>query len=255
MLGIGGNYAGSEALAAMLGDDRPFFSLEMPGLANQDVPKASIEDIVARLRAEIHALSIGERCILLGACAGAFVVYELARRLAADGFAVEHVIMLDPPPSGPERARRLSSFDRWRQLAVPRFIAARVWLTLRTFVALDKSQRAAFLRQKMAVAREIVARRDLLRESRIEVQVTRVREAASAALTKFVPSAYGGRVTLIMGERRPPAEARTAAARWAALCTGSFDTAYVPGKNSGLMLKSPNVEVVASRMRTLLAEH
>ena len=252
LLGVGGNYLGSETLAASLGDDRPFYSLDMPGLAGESAPQARVDDVVDRLRGAILAHAKDRSCVLIGACAGALVVFELARKLEADGIHVEHLLMMDPPPSGAERARRMSSFGLWRRLAVPRFVVARVWLALRLLVTLDKHKRREFVRQKIAVAREIFHRHDLLREARTEVHVTQVREAASAALGSFVPHAYAGRTALLMGERFSADKAAAAASYWRGRCTGAFEVRQVPGKDTGAMLRSPNVETVAARIRALL---
>src|SRR5207249_6637190 len=103
----------------------------------------------------------------------------------------------DPPPTGSRRERRMGSCTLWRRLALPRFVAGRVWLGMRTFRALDAAERLRFVREKVKVARDIIERRDLLRESRHELQFARVAEATSAALTRFTPGEYDGRVTLV----------------------------------------------------------
>ena len=181
MLGIGGNYVAYAAIAKTLGDDQPFYSLEMPGLEGADMSLERIEDVVAHLRAEIREVHAGKPCVLLGACAGALVVFELARCLAAEGCPVDQVIMLDPPATGAKRSRRLSSHRLWRQLIMPRFLLARLLLTLRTLVALRGESRRAFLKEKLSVLREILTERDLLRASRREMQVARTLEEIGRA--------------------------------------------------------------------------
>lgn len=255
MLGVGGNYRGADALAAGLGGNRPFFSLEMPGLAGEDTPQDSVDRIVARLRGEVLAQATERKCVLMGSCGGALVVYELARQLAADGLDIEHVLMLDPPASGSERSRRLGYFSWWRRLSLPRFVAARVWLAMRVMVQLDSKRRREFLRQKISVAREIISRKDLLRESRNELHVAKVREATSAALSKYQTLAYAGRVTLLMGDRYSKGDVTQTSDYWRSRCKGSFAVMRVPGKDSGAMLKSPQVEVVAARLQALLDEY
>jgi len=253
MLGVGGNYVGAEALAARLGSGHPFYSLEMPGLAGESAPQAQVNEVVAKLLDEIRSRAGERRCVLMGACAGALVVHELARQLESDGFAVEHLLMVDPPPSGAQRARRMSSFSLWRALAVPRFVIARGWLALRLLTTMERERRREFLRQKVAVLREIFRRRDLLRESREELQVNRVREATSAALGRFVPETYAGRTVLLMGERFSSTEAQAVADYWRGRCTGRFEVTHVPGKDTGAMLRAPHVDKVAERVRDLLA--
>ena len=254
LLGIGGNYLGSELLAARLGGDRPFYSLNMPGLAGESAPQSRVDDVVNCLRGVILAHAKARSCVLMGTCAGALVVHELAGRLELDGIHVEHLLMLDPPPNGAERAAHLSSFGLWRRLAIPRFVAARVWLALRLLATLDRTKRRAFLRQKMAVAREIFSRRDLLRETRTEVQVIQVREAASTALYSFVPNAYSGRTALLLSGANSPDRVAAAARYWRARCTGMFDVIDIPGKGMTATLRLPHVETVAARIRALLAQ-
>ncbi|HEY4079918.1 MAG TPA: amino acid adenylation domain-containing protein [Burkholderiaceae bacterium] len=255
MLGVGGNYRGAEALAAGLGGNRPFFSLEMPGLAGEDTPQDSIDRIVARLRGEVRAQATERKCVLIGSCGGALVVYELARQLEADGLDVEHVLMFDPPASGSERGRRLGYFGWWRRLALPRFVAARAWLAMRLMMQLDGKRRREFLQQKIAVAREIITRKDLLRESRTELHAAKVLEATSAALSKYQTLAYAGRVTLLMGDRHSKGDINQTSDYWRSRCKGSFAITRVPGQDTGAMLKPPHVEVVAARLQALLDEY
>jgi amino acid adenylation domain-containing protein len=252
MLGVGGNYIGAEALAVRLGG-HPFYSLEMPGLVGESAPQAEVEAVVDRLHAEILRHSSDRRCVLMGACAGALVVHELARRLESDGFAVEHLLMVDPPASGAQRSRRMSSFSVWRYLALPRFVVARAWLALRLLTTAERGRRREFLRQKVDVLGEIVRRRDLLREARVELHVNRVREATSDALSRFVPAAYSGRTALLMGERYSSSESQAVADYWRNHCVGRFEVAHVPGRDTGSMLRSPHVDKVAERVLDLLA--
>jgi len=252
MLGVGANYAGYDALAKAFGPDQPFYSLEMPGLVGDSLPEGRIDEIVARLRKEMRAINGSDHCILLGACAGALVVYELARALTADGRCIDHVIMLDPPPTGSKRARRMGSYALWRHLALPRFVAGRVWLGVRMLGVLDGAARVRFLRDKLKVARDIIERRDLLRESRHELQFARVQEATSAALGRFAPGEYDGRVTLVVGDRYSLDGQNDVSSDWRTVCRGAFDVARVPGKDTGAMLRSPNLESVTARLRALL---
>ena len=252
MLGIGGNYRAYATLSKALGDDQPFYSLEMPGLESENMSHERIEDAVARLREEMREIRCGEPCVLMGACAGALVMFELARCLIADGRAVNLVVMLDPPATGAKRSRRLSSHRLWRQLILPRFLAGRLWLYLQTLARLKGKRRRDFLSEKLSVAREILSKRDLLRANRREVQFKRVREATIAALTAYAPQPYSGRLALLLGDRYAPGGERSSAADWRELCTGAFDVARVPGKDTAVMLRPPHVEVLVARLKALL---
>jgi amino acid adenylation domain-containing protein len=252
MLGIGGNFVGYAALTEAFGDDQPFYSLEMPGLDGDALPDERIEDIVVRLRSEMRDIPGSERCVLIGACAGALVVYELARALAEDGREVAHVIMLDPPPTGEREARGVAATALRRRLALPRFVVSRMTLAMRKFRHLKGEERLRFLRAKAQVLRDIVERRDLLRESRQELHYSRVREATTEAITHFAPGTYAGRVTLLVGDRYSLDGAQDVSSNWRTRCRGSFAVARVPGNDTGAMFKPPHLAQVTERLRALL---
>jgi thioesterase domain-containing protein len=255
MLGIGGNYVATAMIANGLGGDRPFYSLEMPGLDNGRAVLERIEDIADRCRDAMEC-SAGrwESCVLLGACAGSLVVFELARRLAAAGRTVEMVVMVDPAPIGAKRAPRLSSLRLWRGLLMPRFVASRLGMYLRESRALKGRARRAYLKQKLAVARDVVSHRGGSGLGSAEIHETRVRETTSAALQCYTPRRYDGRVALVLGDRYASNAGQGLSAEWRAVCSGGIDVATVPGKDSGAMLSPPNVQVLISRLNKLLED-
>ena len=254
LFGVGGSYLAYAAITKALGPDQPFYSLEMPGLEGDGTAFDRVEELAERFRDEMRDIRTAEPCVLIGACAGALVVFDLARYLAAEGRMVNLVVMLDPPPTGGSRPRRLSAHRLWRRLVLPRFLLGRIGLHLRTMLTLQGKGRREYLKQKLSVAREILRERDLFRASRQEISALRVLEATSAALTSFVPRPYGGRVALLLGDRYGPGAARDPVAEWRKLCTGSFETGRIPGKDTGAMLRQPNLGALVTRLKQLLAE-
>ena len=254
VLGVGGLYVAYATVAEALGRDHPFYTLEMPGLEGKTMPLERIEDIAAKFCDEIRGVRAEESCVLIGACAGALVVFEMARRLAQHGRRVELVILLDPAPVDVKWLRGLSSNRLWRQTLVLRFLLMRAWLLVRFLATLRGASRRAFLRQKLSVIHEIFAQRDLFRASRQEIHAARVLEAASAAISTFVPKPYGGRVALFLGDRYPAGDARDPSSDWKALCTGSFRIRRVPGLDTGRMLRHPNVDILIAYLKELLPQ-
>jgi amino acid adenylation domain-containing protein len=252
LFGVGGSFLAYAAVTKELGPDQPFYSLEMPGLEGDDIAVDQVDEVALRFRDEMRDVRAGEPCILIGACAGALVVFELARHLRAQGREVKLVVMLDPPPCGTDRPLRLSAHRLWRRLALPRFLLGRVGLLLRMMLTLRGRDRREFLKQKLSVIREIFRERDLLRDSRQEFHVIRVLEATSVALSTYEPQPYAGDVALLLGDRYPPGGAEDPTAEWRKLCTGSFETGWVPGKDTGTMLRSPNVGSLVARLNALL---
>lgn len=102
------------------------------------------------------------------------------------------------------------------------------------------------------MVRDIVERRDLLRESRQELRLSQVREAASEAIRRFTPGDYAGRVTLLLGERYSLEDADDVSSSWRSRCRGTFAVERIPGKDTGAMLKPPDLVQVTERLRSLL---
>lgn len=88
----GGSYC--RTLAEALGDDRPFYAIAPHGTNDPRLP-GSIEAMARELAAEIRALRPTGPIVMGGFCNGGMVAYEVARRLARDGVAVERTILID----------------------------------------------------------------------------------------------------------------------------------------------------------------
>ena len=79
-------------LAQALGDDQPFFGLQLPGLEDHREPMTSVEDLGAYFAAQIREFQPNGSYVLTGYCAGATIAFETARRLIEQGAKVDQVI-------------------------------------------------------------------------------------------------------------------------------------------------------------------
>ncbi|MDH6578642.1 alpha/beta fold hydrolase [Kitasatospora sp. MAP5-34] len=74
---------------------RRALALRPPGLEPGETPLADLEDLVAFALDELRAA--GQREVfLVGYSSGGFIAYDVARRAAAEGFAVHGALLLDP---------------------------------------------------------------------------------------------------------------------------------------------------------------
>jgi thioesterase domain-containing protein len=80
-----------------LGDHRPFFGLEPPGLDGHSAPLTRIDDLAAYFEEQIAAFRPAGPCIVAGYCAGGAVAFELGRRLRANGRNVLFVGLFGSP--------------------------------------------------------------------------------------------------------------------------------------------------------------
>ena len=94
--GVFGNVLGFVELARELGEDRPFYGLQSVGLDGLQPPLETIEAMVEGYIKEIRSVRNSGPYIIIGACFGATVAYEMARELMATGNEVLYLGLIDP---------------------------------------------------------------------------------------------------------------------------------------------------------------
>ncbi|HVC21503.1 MAG TPA: amino acid adenylation domain-containing protein, partial [Vicinamibacterales bacterium] len=82
-------------LAKHLGEDRPVYGLQAPGLDGEEPACETVEAIADRLEREIVREFPARDVTLLGYSFGGYVAYELAHRLAARGTGVRGCLLID----------------------------------------------------------------------------------------------------------------------------------------------------------------
>ena len=113
-------------LARELGSEQPFYGLQSVGLDGGEAPLDSIEEMAALYVGEIRSMQPHGPYVILGACFGATVAYEMARQLLAAGEEVGFLGLLDPTPrEGNTASKNPESTPRiFRRMAAFRSLAA-----------------------------------------------------------------------------------------------------------------------------------
>ena len=177
------------SLAQHVGDDQPFFGLQPPGLDGQSEPLRCVEDLAAYFADQIRAFQASGPYVIAGFCAGGGIAFELGRELQQRGAAVACVALFGSPyPTWYRSAAQV----RWRlRRQAERFggharaLATRSLGELRTYVAEKWRQRRARRDAAQAVAPDPV----LVLRAKME-------RAAIAALRRYTPRAFAGRLLL-----------------------------------------------------------
>ena len=150
----------------VVGEDRPVYFFQAPGLDGRTTPLSAIEDFACLYVQSMRAIQLNGPYNIVAMCAGAFIALEMCNQLVEAGQAVARLVLLDPDTMPP------------------------VW----------KEQRArpgAKRRVKTALDRIPPERRTHVTESILKV-VYELREA----ICNYAPRPYSGNATMLVNSRK-----------------------------------------------------
>jgi len=232
------------ALAQQLGDDQPFFGLEPPGLDGRSEPLTRVEDLAAYFAEQVRAFQPHGPYIIAGFCAGGTVAFELARQLLHAGASVRFVALFgSPDPSW----YRLPSQLGWRlrqQLTRVAGHARAVW-------SLPSRELGGYLGERMRQRRE---RRDAAQAAALDPVLVRraaVERATIAALRRYTPAPFAGRVILFLP---CPGWLPSATPLWASQARCLDQYVGPAGCDNDTMLREPFAAHFAALFRRCCAE-
>ncbi len=257
-------------LARHLGPDQPFYLLKSHGLDGGHVPR-TIEEMATAYLSTLRAFRPKGPYILGGFCNGGLTTFEMARRLQADGEAVELVILIEAV-APTHRFRRLHGmiqrFDLWVSLDPER--AIRWHYNLRHYDTrleelghMASRDRAAFIRNW--IIRRVKAFRSRPTPSRAVADSTPRPEASAApapsnidestvlayrrAVAGFIPRPYQGRVVLLRAAEAPLLRPDDPTLGWCRVAP-DCEVHVIPGGHVTALTR--NIEAVAEALEATL---
>jgi thioesterase domain-containing protein/acyl carrier protein len=256
--GIGGNVIGFADLARALGPDQGFYALQSVGLDGTREPLGSIEAMAQLYLSEMRSVQPRGPYALIGACFGATVAYEMARRLTDGGEEVAFLGLLDPTRQGGEETGTPIERSRGaisRATVANRFIESPLQVYRRELDDLRARERIVYIGRKL---------RTLLRQMRgsgslegvrkeidlvkFEMNLAKVSSANIAALRRFRRQPISGPVKVIgIFETSGRAQSR-AGFDWGTSSAAKVVRHTVAGIDSGDMLKGENARILAARL-------
>jgi amino acid adenylation domain-containing protein len=249
--GVSGNVLGFAELARELGPDQPFYALQSLGLDGTEAPLDSIEAMARLYLSEIRTVQPHGPYILIGACFGATVAYEMTSQLLEAGEEIAFLGLLDPTQREGKRAAKkpgLTSRAVKRAVAVGSFSSNRLRLYFDDLSKLGYRDRIRYVTQKLLAIGRVSANRGSFSAIQREVNQIEVYRANVRALDSYQRKVLTGRLAAleIFETTRPRRQPQD----WHGLWSGEVRRHVVSGKDSGDMLTSENVRVLG----TVLAE-
>jgi thioesterase domain-containing protein len=89
------------AFLDVVGQDRPIYLFQAPGLDGRTPPLERLNDMVALYLRTMHEIQPKGPYYIAAMCGGSFIALEMCRRLSETGETVGRLILLDPPAVPP----------------------------------------------------------------------------------------------------------------------------------------------------------
>jgi thioesterase domain-containing protein len=224
------------SLSKRLGDDQPFYALQPSGFDGQSESMDRVEDIAEYFARQIVEYQPSGPYIIVGYCSGGATALELAGILRRRGAEIPCVALFGPlHPTAHSELPRLLYLTAWGSIdALRREMAA-----LPTFGA-----RLRHLGSRLA--NRIRARKEPT--DPVSVSRARLKSASIAALRRYVPAPYAGRVCIFLPNK---AWLRSGAAphRWLRVVPHAEFYFGSENCNGPLMLEEPDAAAMAALYR------
>lgn len=257
--GFGGGIVGYAPLARGLGNDQPVYGLQARGQEQEVEPDATIEAMATRYIAALREIQPHGPYFLGGYCYGGTVAFEVAQQLRAQGEQIAFLGMFEntAPKSGYRRFRVNARTTRRFLKNLPYWASdfwELDWKQKWRRVEREVKQRAYYYRMRAApLAREIpqVDLRDVLDDvAPVPLQHQRVIQVHIAAMIRYQPQRYAGRITVFRTRRQPLFCSHDPYLGWREIAS-EVEVRLVAGSHHTL-LQEPHVESLARELKKCL---
>jgi thioesterase domain-containing protein len=207
--GHSGDVFSYRALARCLGEDRPFFALQPPGLDGRSEPLERVEEVAAHFAKAIRTFRPQGPWIIGGYCMGGTTAFELARQLHAAGGSVAFIAMFGVPfPRYFEPLNMLHDRMAFRMRGWHRRV--------RVFLAQSNRERLDYITWRLGVREQA--------SDPVLQQRTRLEAVSLAAVRAYEPQPLPVRIHHYVPNEAWARRRRTGAQRWSTVATlaGSY---------------------------------
>ena len=192
--GHNGDVFAYRALAFHLGDDQPFFALEPPGLDGDSEPLTRVEDLAGYFAAQIHAFQPKGPYIIAGYCAGGAIAFELARQMRERGALIQLLALFASPYPKSFRVG-----PRVQQTVAQ--LMTRLVRHVRELMMLSFPDSLRYITAKLRRRRLLRDAEHATLEDPVLLRRAEVARATIAAVRRYNPGSYAGRVDLLLPNR------------------------------------------------------
>lgn len=245
---------GAARYARYLGKDQPVYGLQPLGFEEGEVPHDRIKDIAAYYLSDIQRFQPKGPYYLCGPCFGAWVAFEMAQQLYAQGSTVALLALLDygvpgygVPGHCVSRKNGVEKISYYARRTIYEFKYGNLAQALTARFVSPHNQR---IRKKITC---------LLGKPQ-DRRIQRIQEAHQAAQIKYQPKVYPGKITLFQNSKYHALEKQNFWEKhsWSDLAAGGFECHVIQGDHLEIF-QEPRFQELATQLKDCLekaqAEH
>ncbi|MEN9568100.1 MAG: hypothetical protein RLZZ69_3296, partial [Cyanobacteriota bacterium] len=243
----GGNVLGYHKLATALGTERPIYGLQARGLDGKQTPLTSIEEMASSYLEEIKLVQPRGPYFMAGHSFGGFVAFEMAQQLSRQGETVAVLALFDCfGPNGYDKStfpQRLSI--HLNNLSELSFREKLAYFTDRFEYALQSKIPWSWQQKYLKLIN--------LMNSPEQKLISQIQNLNFQANQQYTPTVYEGKLTLFRARVRQAYGYFDPYGGWQGIALGGIDIDEIPGSHTSLLLKSENSQILAEKLKPILA--
>lgn len=256
--GGGGQVLVYRDLALRLGDDQPFYGLQLPELSSGAEPMSSMEMVARVYLKELRTVQPHGPYFLGGVSYGGIIAYEMAQQLVAAEEQVGLLVMFDTYAPGYPRYQasrhRLRERGRAVQLSLEHHLRSLQWLSPQARLGyLGRLLRRTARRMFYPFEDGWFFVRNMSLEMRGRTVPMPSYKAMQEALSTYAPDTYPGDLLLFRATRQPPGAIRDAHLGWDQYVQGHIDVVETPGYHADI-ISEPRVRFMIEAFRERLRD-
>lgn len=249
--GVNGNVIGYEELAAGLGNERPLYGLRSVGLEGEADPLNELPAIAQQFVADVRKVQPEGPYNFMGFCIGGIVAFEMAQQLKNEGEKVEFLGLIDTWPQDMIPAPKAVS-QTGQQLA---YLTEALKRNIRELAAVPTRKKLQYIKQKLGAATDMATKLDVYRGDDGERLQDLVITSNQVAASTYIASKYDGPLNLYitLGDLLEP-DPSDPRLYWKSFGNETSSVMWIPGIDSGSLLKNPYLPGLLKALKTTLEE-
>jgi len=236
-------------LATLIDNERPFYGLQSVGLLNQDEPLTSVEEMASVYIEALKKVQPSGPYYLGGWSLGAYIAWEMAVQLTQAKEEVAFLGIVDIPPPAIGKIANLKLLAKF----IFTQVLLHVWPDVYDFLGIEKSSATQKQPQNLSLLSIKILQflKKIVYRIPAAARLLLVLQANTKAMNSYIPSFYGGKITLLRTDKPMGSSFDEPTLGWNKFAKTEIEVHLFPG-NHFTLLRQPHVHTLSQQLKSFL---